>query len=140
MPYSKKTPFTLIEIMIVVVIIAALASMVVPRLGGRSNEARQTIAKADIKSNIGMALKLYELDNGSYPTTQQGLDALLSKSSSPPVPSNYKGPYLENDPIDPWQQKYMYRFPGTQNPSSFDLYSIGPDGQEGTGDDVTNWK
>ncbi|MDD5738034.1 MAG: type II secretion system major pseudopilin GspG, partial [Candidatus Omnitrophica bacterium] len=90
--------FTLIEIMIVVIIIAALASMVVPRLTGRTEQARVSIAEADVGSNIATALKLYELDNGNYPTTEQGLNALLSKPSSSPAPNNWNGPYLEKKP------------------------------------------
>ena len=132
--------FTLIEIMIVVIIIAALAAMVVPRLGGRTEQARISIAEADINSNIGTGLKLYELDNGNYPTTEQGLNALLSKPSSSPVPTNWNGPYLEKKPIDPWKNPYQYKCPGTHNVNGYDLWSNGKDGVEGTADDVTNWK
>ncbi len=132
--------FTLIEIMIVVIIIAALASMVVPRLTGRTEQARVSIAEADVGSNIATALKLYELDNGNYPTTEQGLNALLSKPSSSPVPNNWNGPYLEKKPIDPWKYEYEYKCPGVHNPSGYDLWSKGKDGQDNTGDDVNNWK
>lgn len=139
--YSVKrgVGFTLIELMIVVIIIAALAAMVVPRFAGRSEQARVTIAEADINSNIAMALKLYELDNGNYPTTEQGLNALFSKPSISPVPNNWNGPYLEKQPVDPWRNPYRYRCPGTHNIISYDLYSIGKDGAEGTEDDVKNW-
>ena len=132
--------FTLIELMIVVIIIAALAAMVIPRLSGRSEQAKIAIATADISSNIGMALKLYELDNGNFPTTEQGLNALLSKSSSNPVPANWNGPYLEIKPIDPWKNPYQYKCPGAHNTAGYDLYCLGKDGAEGTADDVTNWK
>lgn len=131
--------FTLIELMIVVIIIAALAAMVVPRLGSRSEQAKVAVAEADIGSNIGLALKLYKLDNGRYPTTSQGLKALLSKSTSSPVPSNWNGPYLERDPLDPWKNTYQYKCPGSHNADSYDLYSLGTDGVEGNEDDVTNW-
>lgn len=137
---KAQRAFTLIELMIVVIIIAALAAMVVPRLAGRTEEARISVAQADIGSNINMALKLYELDNGSYPVTAQSLEALLSKPSAPPVPYNWKGPYLEKEPIDPWNNPYKYKFPGEHNKSGYDLYSVGRDGLEGTEDDVTNWK
>lgn len=134
-----KRGFTLIEIMIVVIIIAALASMIVPRLSGRSEQARVSVAKGDISGNISLALKLYELDNGNYPTTDQGLEALLSKPSSNPAPINWNGPYLEREPIDPWGKEYQYRFPGAHNTQGFDLYSLGKDGVEND-DDVANWQ
>jgi general secretion pathway protein G len=132
--------FTLIEIMIVVIIIAALAAMVVPRLSGRTEQARIAIAEADINSNISTALKLYELDNGNYPTTEQGLNALLGKPSGSPAPLNWTGPYLEKKPVDPWKNQYQYRSPGSHNASGYDLWSNGKDGVEGTADDVFNWK
>ena len=136
----KHYGFTLIELMIVVIIIAALAAMVLPRLSGRSEQAKIAIAQADISSNIAMALKLYELDNGNFPTTEQGLNSLFSKSSSNPVPANWKGPYLEKKPIDPWGAPYQYKCPGTHNPATYDLYSVGKDAAEGTADDVKNWE
>src|SRR3990167_7590755 len=90
--------FTLIEIMMVVIIIGALAAMVIPRFTGRSDQAKTTAAKADIEAHLATALKLYELDNGNFPTTSQGLGALLHKPSSSPVPQNWNGPYVERDP------------------------------------------
>ena len=132
--------FTLIEMLIVIIIIAALASMVVPRLSGRSEQAKKAIAKADIRSNIGTALRLYELENGNYPTTAQGLNALMTKTSADPIPYDWNGPYLENEPIDPWKKTYGYKCPGAHNPTSYDLYSLGKDGNEGTDDDIGNWK
>ena len=135
-----QTGFTLVELMIVVIIIAALSAMVVPRLGSRSEQAKIAVAEADINSNIGLALKLYKLDNGRYPTTSQGLKALFSKPSSSPVPNNWNGPYLENEALDPWQNAYQFKSPGTYNPTGYDLYSLGPDGVEGTEDDIKNKK
>jgi general secretion pathway protein G len=132
--------FTLIELMIVVIIIAALSAMVVPRLSNRSEQAKIAVAEADINSNIGLALKLYKLDNGRYPTTSQGLNALISKPSSSPAPTNWNGPYLESEPVDPWKAEYGYKSPGAQNTSGYDLYSFGPDGAENTQDDIKNWK
>ncbi len=134
-----KKGFTLIEIMIVVIILAALASMIVPRLSGRSEQARASIAKGDISANISLALKLYELDNGNYPVSGQGLQALLLKPTSTPVPMNWNGPYLEKEAIDPWGKEYQYMSPGTHNPQGFDLYSLGKDGTE-SDDDITNWQ
>ena len=93
---SQRAGFSLIEIILVVIIIATLSAMVVPRLTGRSDQARQTAAKADIEVNIPTALKLYELDNGFLPTTAQGLMALLQKPTTTPMPENWSGPYLES--------------------------------------------
>lgn len=134
----QRAGFTLIELMLVIVIIGALVAMVVPRLAGRSEEARVAAAKADIKGNLSLALRLYEVDNGRYPSSSQGLDALLAKPSSPPLPTNWKGPYIEQEPLDPWGKTYVYRYPGTHPPREYDLSSLGPDGEESE-DDVNNW-
>ncbi len=133
---DNKKGFTLIELMLVVIIIGVLVSMVVPRLAGRSEEARIAAAKADINANISVALDLFELDNGKYPTTDEGLSALRAK---PGLASNWKGPYLKKEPVDPWSKKYIYRSPGEHNPD-YDLYSYGPDGKEGGSDDIANWE
>ena len=135
---KNKNGFTLIEILLVVVIIGALAAMVVPRLTGRSEQAKITIAKVDIESNIASALKLYELDNGTFPSTAQSLDALIHKPTSTPIPTNWNGPYLEKDPVDPWGRKYQYQFPGTHG-SGYDLYSFGPKENDEKGR-IANWK
>ena len=138
MPKRRSAGFTLIELMLVLVILSAIAAMVVPRLVGRSEEARRKVAEADIKGNLSVALKLYEVDSGRYPTTEQGLAALLQKPTSPPVPRDWKGPYIEQQPLDPWQKSYVYRYPGTHPPRDYDLYSLGPDGVE-SDDDIRNW-
>lgn len=130
-----KKSFTLIEIMLVVIIIGALAAMVVPRLTGRGEEAKVTAAQADINIHIATALKMYELDNGTFPTTEEGLDALMKKPASA---VNWKGPYLERKPIDPWGREYKYKSPG-QHRADYDLYSLGRDGRQSE-DDVTNWE
>jgi general secretion pathway protein G len=130
-----KKGFTLIEIMLVVIIIGALVAMVAPRLTGRAEQARKTTAKADIEVNIATALKLYELDNGRFPTTEEGLNALLTAPASAP---NWNGPYLEKKPIDPWGRQYQYKSPG-QHRTDYDLYSLGPDGTE-SADDIKNWE
>ena len=131
---QNQRGFTLIEIMLVVIIIGALIAMVMPRLTGRGEQARITAAQADIDSNIATALKLYELDNGVFPSTSEGLDALLN---APTSTSNWNGPYLERKPKDPWGRDYQYLSPG-DNRADYDLFSLGNDGVE-SDDDVANW-
>ena len=136
---ARRVGFTLIELMLVIVIIGALAAMVVPRLAGRSDEARAGAARADIKGNLSLALRLYEVDNGHYPMTEQGLQALIRQPSSAPTPTNWKGPYIEQEPLDPWKRPYVYRYPGDHPPRDYDLLSLGLDGEESE-DDITNWE
>lgn len=140
MTFKNKNAFTLIEIMLVVIIIGILAAMVIPSMSGRSEQARLSAARADIDANLTAALDLYELDSGQYPTTEQGLRALLVKPSSTPVPDNWKGPYLrkKRTPLDPWGREYIYISPGIHNAEDFDLSSHGPDGVE-SADDIGNW-
>ena len=133
---KSKAGFTLIELMLVVIIIGALVAMVLPRLAGRTEQARIQAAQADIHSNIATALKLYELDNGSFPSTNEGLNTLLNK---PGDARNWNGPYLEKKPVDPWGKEYKYESPGGHRSHDYDLYSLGKDGQAGTSDDITNW-
>jgi general secretion pathway protein G len=128
--------FTLVEIMLVVIIIAALAAMVVPRFVGKSEQARKSIAQSDI-TQLATALKVYELDNGNFPTSSQGLDALRVKPATSPAPQNWNGPYIEKDPIDPWAHPYVYTSPGKNRPD-YDLYSKGKD-ETSSDDDITNW-
>ncbi|HAH20305.1 MAG TPA: type II secretion system protein GspG [Candidatus Omnitrophica bacterium] len=118
------TGFTLIELMLVVVIIGVLASMVMPKLVGKSEQAKKSVAQADIEASISSALELYEIDNGKFP---ESLSVLVGK-------------YLKKDPKDPWSNSYNYKSPGDHNQDSYDLYSKGRDGMEGTEDDITNWK
>ena len=130
--------FTLIEIMVVVAILAILAATVVPQFMDKPDEARVTAAKGDIKA-IEAALNLYRLDNFNYPTTDQGLEALVAQPTSEPVPPNWK-PYLKNVPKDPWQNEYQYLSPGENG--EIDIYSLGRDGQPGGekfAADIGNW-
>ncbi|MFA5088358.1 MAG: type II secretion system major pseudopilin GspG [Candidatus Omnitrophota bacterium] len=138
MRHKKDRAFTLIEIMLVVVIIAALAAMVVPRLTGRSEQAKNAVAKSDILSLLPTALKLYELDNGNFPTTSQGIEALLTKPTTSPIPSNWNGPYVEKKPVDPWGRPYVYVSPGGHR-LDYDLSSTGKDPKK-EDDDIVNWK
>lgn len=133
---NYKNGFTLIEIMLVVIIIGALAAMVMPRLAGRSEQARIVAAQVDIDANIATGLKLYELDNGYFPSSEEGLKALLVKPSSA---SNWNGPYIEKKPIDPWGREYQYKSPAAKSAQDYDLYSLGRDEQK-SDDDVTNWQ
>ena len=137
---KRNSGFTLIEIMLVVMIIATLAALVVPKFTGRAEQAKIAAARADILVNIPTALDLYELDNGFYPTTEQGLEALRVQPVTSPVPQKWNGPYIKKKPVDPWGNPYHYESPGRHNPKSYDLYSFGKDNAEGGKDDVTNWE
>lgn len=124
--------FTLLEIMVVLVIIGILMSLVVPNVIGRPDEARITVAKADLRS-IANALEMYKLDNLNYPSTEQGLDALVTRPSGQPDAPNWKeGAYLKKMPLDPWGNPYQYVCPGTHG--AFDLYSLGSGGKQGQAD------
>ena len=125
--------FTLVEIMVVVVIIGILAVLIVPRVLGRSDEARVAAAKHDIAAVV-QSLKLYRLDNGRYPSSEQGLQALVAKPQSSPVPTNWRQ-YLDSLPKDPWGNPYQYLSPGVHG--EIDVFSFGADGRPGgSGPDV----
>lgn len=132
--------FTLIEIMVVVVILGILAGIVVPRLLDEPEKARRTKAATQIRS-FEEALGMFKLENGFYPSTEQGLKALVDKPTSGRIPTRYKeGGYMKKLPVDPWGQPYVYLSPGAHG--DFDLLSYGPDGQsggEGDDADITNW-
>lgn len=134
--------FTLIEIMVVIVILAALAALVAPKIMGRSDDAKIADAKVQIR-NIETALKLYKLDNGVYPATEQGLSALITKPTTGIIPKNYKAEgYLDSKtvPKDPWSSDYIYLSPGEHG--DYDLYCLGGDGVkggEGKNADIESW-
>jgi general secretion pathway protein G len=132
--------FTLIELMVVLVILGVLAALIAPKLMDRPDEARVVAAKQDIAAVV-QALKLYRLDNMRYPSTEQGLRALVSKPAIEPLPSNWKGSgYLERLPQDPWGHPYQYLQPGRHG--EIDVYSLGADGQPGgeaNDADIGNW-
>ncbi|HIB85399.1 MAG TPA: type II secretion system protein GspG [Chromatiaceae bacterium] len=140
LPGRRMRGFTLIEIMVVVIILGILASIVIPKVMDRPDHARLVKAKQDIRT-IESALKLYKLDNYVYPSTDQGLEALVSKPSISPEPRNWKSSgYLDRLPKDPWENYYLYLNPGEHG--EIDIYSLGADGQPG-GENVTadvgNW-
>jgi len=129
--------FTLVEMLLVVVIIGILAALVLPKIAGRGEQARVTAAHAQIAA-FKSALNAYEVDNGSYPKGNSGLQALMTRPGDLP---NWRGPYLDESggiPKDPWGNDYLYECPGRHN-SSYDLSSPGPDSKAGTDDDITNW-
>src|SRR4051812_21109448 len=127
--------FTLIELLLVLVILGILAAIVVPKFGGRTEQARDTAARTQI-STFATALDSFEVDTGSYPRGQDGLQQLIT---APVDVTGWRGPYLNGDvPLDPWGHPYVYEFPGRLNPSGYDLVSMGPDGQPGTPDDIVN--
>lgn len=138
---ARAAGFTLIEIMIVVVIMGIMAALVVPKLMGRTDDARITAARSDIAS-VMQALKLYKLDNHRYPTTEQGLQALITKPTTGPAPKGWKeGGYLDKVPKDPWGNPYQYLAPGLKG--EIDVFSFGADGVAGgTGPDadVGSWE
>ena len=140
MIFHNKKGFSVIEILMVITIIIILTAMIAPNFTKRTKQARMSVAKVDVEVNIAQALDTYEMDNGFYPTTEQGLGALLKKPHSSPVPRNWNGPYLKKNriPVDPWKNPYVYRSPGIENTEDYDLLSYGPDGVEG-GDDIVNW-
>ena len=139
-PHRVARGFSLIEILVVVVIIGILAAVVVPRVMDRPGEARQVKARADIQA-LSTALHTYKLDNFSYPSTNQGLEALVSQPGGQPEARNWKtGGYIDRIPNDPWGREYAYLSPGQRG--DFDLYTLGADGQpggEGENADVASW-
>jgi general secretion pathway protein G len=139
---ANQRGFTLIELMVVIAILALLVAVVVPKFVGRSDEARVTATAVQLK-NIGSALDLYKLDNGLYPTTEQGLEALVTEPTTPPLPTNWKkGGYLPKVPLDPWKRPYVYLSPGIHN-AEYDLFSYGADGEVGGEEiskDIANWE
>jgi general secretion pathway protein G len=133
---GRALGFTLVELLLVLVILAVLASVVVPKLTKRSEQARVAAATTDI-ANLGTALDAFEIDTGRYPTSEEGMRALMEQ---PGNVKDWRGPYLKRLVLnDPWGNPYVYHCPGQHNTSGYDLCSFGPDGQEGGTDDIDNW-
>jgi general secretion pathway protein G len=138
-----RSGFTLIEMLVVIIVIGLLAGLVGPRILGRVSEAKTATARTQVEL-LGLALDNYRLDNGSYPTTEQGLAALQEKPTREPAATNWRGPYLRKAiPADPWGRPYGYASPGQHDPSAYDLWTFGRDGEsggEGDAEDVLSWK
>ena len=131
--------FTLIELLLVITIIGVLAGLVIPRYVRRAEQAKVTAAEADISGNLAAALELYELDTGLFPTTAQGLRALLEMPAIPPIPRNWNGPYLRGQSFtDPWGNDYQFQCPSSQPGYDYTILSYGPDGVAGGDDDCSN--
>ena len=132
LPFTAvRRGFTLIELVVVIIVLGLLAGLVGPRILGRVSEAKTTTARTQIDL-LGVALDSYRLDNGNYPTTEQGLAALRERPVRDPVPGNWKGPYLRKAvPLDPWGRPYLYTVPPAQTASGFELGTLGKDGKPG---------
>ena len=140
-PLRKRTArrrsagFTLVELLLVLVILAALAAVVVPKFANRGKQAKVTAATTQI-SNFEVALDTFEVDNGYYPSGANGLNDLAVQPSNA---QDWRGPYVKEVPLDPWGNPYVYESPGKANSSGYDIYSAGPDMQPGNEDDITNF-
>jgi general secretion pathway protein G len=140
----NRKAFTLIELVVVIIVIGVLAGLVAPRLLQNVGKAKTNAAHAQIEM-LGLALDNYRLDNDYYPTTDQGIDALIREPDIAPFPNNWDGPYLKKleVPMDPWDRPYIYRSPGEMNLDSYDIYTLGRDGiegGEGEDQDVYSWE
>ncbi|MFT4993150.1 MAG: general secretion pathway protein G [Paraglaciecola sp.] len=133
----RQTGFTLIEVMVVLLIIGIMASMIAPQILGSQEEAQLKKAAVDIQS-LESALEMYKLKNNVFPSTEQGLDALVTEPTIDPIPRNYQqGGFIKRLPADPWGNPYQLLSPGEL--AAVDIYSTGPDGEAGTDDDIGNW-
>ncbi|MEM7625065.1 MAG: type II secretion system major pseudopilin GspG [Planctomycetota bacterium] len=133
---APRRGFSILELLLVLVILSILAGIVGVRFAGQSGKAKVKAANVQL-TNLETALKSYEIEIGSFPTTQQGLDALYEEPGSL---DDWDGPYMDKRvDVDPWGNPWQYRSPGTHNENDFDLYSFGPDGNEGGDDDIVNW-
>ena len=132
----RQRAFTLVEMLLVLVILGVLAAIVYPKVAGRGEQARQTATQSQI-SAFKTALDSFEVDNGYYPKGRNGLQDLVQR---PRDAVNWRGPYLESIPKDPWNNEYLYEQPGKHNPNSYDIMSVGPDGRPNTEDDIGNWQ
>ena len=130
-----QSGFTLVEMLLVLVILATLAAIVVPKFAGRSEQAKVTAAQTELK-NLEIALDAFEVDNSYYPKGSDGLKELVDQPNNA---KDWRGPYIDEIPLDPWGNEYVYTCPGKHNSNGFDLHSTGPDGRTGGDDDISNW-
>ncbi len=136
--YKQQSGFTLIEIMVVVIIISILSALVAPQFFSKLDQAKEIAVQNDLKA-IETQMEMYKLDNYNFPNTGEGIKALVSNTGK----RTWRGPYLKEAPLDPWDNEYQYQFPGTKNPDGFDIWSLGADGQpggEGPAADLGNWR
>jgi general secretion pathway protein G len=135
----RNRGFTLLEILVALAILGLLVGLAVTKTGGIFDSSQITVAKLFVQTGVKTGLTSYKMATGNYPTTTEGIQALIT----PPAgkEGRWNGPYIEGSkvPIDPWGNPYQYAYPGTHNKDGFDIWSKGPDGQEGTGDDIGNW-
>ena len=137
---KRRRGFTLMEVLLVLVILVVLASMAAIQISSYQRRARIDAAKSQI-GLLKTPLQSFEMDIGTYPTNSQGLEAIRTAPGDLPNPSKWTGPYLDRSvPLDPWDRPYQYAAPGSHNPDSYDVWSFGPDGQNGTEDDIGNWE
>jgi len=136
---SRRTirAFTLLEILIAIAILGLLVGLTVTSLDKIFGNSQESIAKTFVNDSVKIPLTTYRMNMGSYPSTAEGLQALVTAPGS--NADAWHGPYLDKLPLDPWGEPYQYRFPGTHNKNGYDLWSKGPDKQDGTGDDIGNW-
>ena len=138
---TKRSAFTLLEILVVLAIIAMLVGLSVSAIGNILASRSISLTQLFVQTSIKTPLMAYRLDNGEYPTTAEGLQALLTVPAG--KEATWKGPYLETGtgalPVDPWKHGYLYKYPGTHNPAGYDVYSLGPDGIDGSPDNIGNW-
>lgn len=138
---NNNRAFTLLEIIVMVGILALLATLLITKTEGIFGNSQQTIARIFVRDSLKTALERYRMDLGSYPTTAEGLVVMMTAPAN--AAGNWRGPYVETPggkpPLDPWGEPYQYRSPGTQNKTGYDLFSKGPDKTEATADDIGNW-
>jgi len=135
---SARKGFTLIEVLLTLALLALLASVVILNVDTFFSGGRAQVAEIWVNQSVKTPLRSFQLHVGRYPTTEEGLQALVDRPSGVEE-RNWRGPYIEDLPDDPWGNPYRYRHPGENNPRSYDVWSMGPDGVSGTGDDIGNW-